>query len=215
MQSVINEIKPNKGLISNKLARIVSTLFVPPSIALLTMIYFAFAFEKKIISSFVIISVTLLFGFTLPIIVFFYLKKQGKIFDIDATIKEERTTPFIIGIILYSIGLIIMLLVKVNIFTIFFWFTYITNTIILININRYWKISVHALGVSGPLAALTYILGWVGFSFVWLLLLVGWARIKLKVHTPAQVLAGSLLGFLLTYLQMFIISGLLSNVIKR
>lgn len=204
----MDTVQINKEIISYKLARVISTLFVPPSIALLTMIYFAFSFEKELSTSLMIIIVTFLLGFISPIIVFFYLKKRGKIFDFDATIKEERTTPFVIGIILYSIAIFIMIVAKVNIYTLIFWFSYIINTVILIYINRYWKISVHALGVAGPLAAVTFTAGWYGFSFFWLLIIVGWARLKLKVHTPAQVIAGSILGFILTYLQMSIIIGL-------
>jgi membrane-associated phospholipid phosphatase len=66
-----------------------------------------------------------------------------------------------------------------------------------------------------PLAAITFINGWLGFSFVWLLILVCWSRLKLRVHTPAQVLAGVVVGFVFTYLQMSFITGILSNVIKK
>ena len=61
------------------------------------------------------------------------------------------------------------------------------------------------MGAGGPLAAITYVLGPLGLIFVILLMAIGWARVKLKLHSISQVVAGALLGFFSTYLQMYLI----------
>ncbi|MFC9815538.1 hypothetical protein ACFVJM_26080 [Streptomyces virginiae] len=64
----------------------------------------------------------------------------------------------------------------------------------LLAVTPAWKISVHAGVSSGSVAMLAMTYG------PWLLLvcplvaLVGWSRVRLRDHTPAQVLAGAALG---------------------
>jgi len=141
-----------------------------------------------------------------PIVLFLILRKKGKLADQDASIKEERTIPFLIAIIFYLIGLWIMIKYDLNIISIAFWFCYISNTIITIFINRFWKISAHAMGVAGPFSAMVFAFGWIGVVLLPIVILVGWARIELKCHTLTQVVAGILLAFISVYFQMFLIA---------
>ena len=190
---------------TNKFARIISTLFVPPSFTIIFFTIFAFLLETEPIKIAVTILVALLFGFTAQIILFLFFRRKGKIVDLDASIKEERTTPFLISVGFYLIGLIVLKSFNVNIISIAFWFCYISNTLFTILINKHWKISAHAMGAAGPLAAVTFIFGPVALIFAPLVFLIGWARIQLKVHDFAQVSAGILLAFISTFLQIFLI----------
>ena len=190
---------------SAKIARIISTLFVPPSFTILVFIYFAIVLEPHHINKIIMITDALTFGFAFHIIFFFYLRSKGALADGDASIKEERSLPYLVAILFYILGFIILIFYKVNVISIAFWFCYITNTFVIFVINRKWKISAHSMGAGGPLAAITYVLGPSGLIFTFILLLIGWARIKLKIHTISQVIAGSLLGFISTYLQMYLI----------
>jgi membrane-associated phospholipid phosphatase len=190
---------------TNKLARFVSTLFVPPSFTIIVFTLFSFILETESLKTLVTILVAFLFGFTAHIILFVVLRRRGKIVDPDASVKEERTTPFLISVGFYLIGLSILIVFQVNIISIAFWFCYISNTLITILINNHWKISAHAMGAAGPLAAVTYAFGPIGLLFIVIVFLVGWSRIKLKVHNLTQVIAGILLAFISTYLQIYFI----------
>jgi hypothetical protein len=139
-------------------------------------------------------------------VLFLVLRKKGKLIDQDASIKEERTIPFLIAIIFYLIGLWIMIKFGLNIISIAFWFCYISNTIITIFINKFWKISAHAMGAAGAFAAVVFTFGWIGFILLPIVLLVGWSRIELKCHTMSQVIVGSLFAFFSVYLQMYLIA---------
>jgi membrane-associated phospholipid phosphatase len=190
---------------TDKLARIISTLFVPPSFTIIIFTLFAFILETESLKKVITILVAFLFGFTAQIILFVILRRRGKIIDLDASVKEERTTPFLISVGFYLMGLIILIIFKVNIISIAFWFCYISNTLVTILINRHWKISAHAMGAAGPLAALVYTFGPIALIFTLIVFLVGWSRIQLKVHNLAQVIAGILLAFVSTYLQIYFI----------
>ena len=189
----------------NKVARIISTLFVPPSFTIIVFTLFAFIFEIDPLKRLVTILVAFIFGFTAQIVLFLFFRRRGKIVDLDASVKEERTTPFLISVGFYFAGLIILIIFKVNIISIAFWFCYISNTLITILINKHWKISAHAMGAAGPLAAITYVFGPAALVFSLIIFLVGWSRIQLKVHNFAQVIAGILFAFASTYLQILFV----------
>jgi membrane-associated phospholipid phosphatase len=190
---------------TDKLARIISTLFVPPSFTIIVFTLFAFTLETECIKTVITILVAFLFGFTAQIILFIVLRRRGKIVDLDASVKEERNTPFLISVGFYLLGLSILIIFQVNIISIAFWFCYISNTLVTILINKHWKISAHAMGAAGPLAAITYVFGPLALLFAVIVFLVGWSRIQLKVHNVLQVTAGILLAFVSTYLQIYLI----------
>ncbi|WP_256726875.1 hypothetical protein [Streptomyces acidiscabies] len=63
-----------------------------------------------------------------------------------------------------------------------------------------WKISVHQAVAAGSVTMIAVAYGpWALIGFV-LVALVGWSRIELRDHTPAQVAAGTALGTLLAVL---------------
>lgn len=191
-----------------KLARIISTFFVPPSFTIIVYFIFALSVEQTLKKSLIVFLVAFVFGFLAPISMFLIMRKRKMISDNDAMIKDQRTLPYFIAILFYSIGIIIMLLTKVSIISIAFWFCYISNTIITILINKYWKISAHSMGASGAAAALFFVFGWSSFAAMIVTILVGWSRIELKCHTLQQVIAGIVLAFVSVYVQMKIITGL-------
>lgn len=191
---------------SNKFARIISTLFVPPSFTIIIYLIFAFTLESDSYKRLLTFLIPFIFGFIAPIALFLYLRKKGKLVDQDASIKEERTFPFIIAIVFYVLGLLLMINFNLNIISIAFWFCYISNTLITIIINKYWKISAHAMGATGPFAAVVFAFGSLGLVMLPIVILVGWARIELKCHTLSQVVVGIILAFSSVYLQMFLIT---------
>lgn len=191
-----------------KTARIISTLFVPPSFTLIVYLIFALTIEETFIKSTLVFLNTFVFGFILPIMMFVIMRKKNLISDNDALIKDQRNIPYLIATIFYLLGLVGLILSEANIISIAFWFCYISNTLITLLINKFWKISVHSMGASGAAAALFFVFGWSSFVMFFIVVLVGWSRIELKCHTLSQVLAGIILAFLSVYIQMKIITGL-------
>lgn len=190
---------------TDKFARFISILFVPPSFTILIFTFFAVVSEHTFLSKAVLIETALTFGFFFHIFFFFYLRRKGSLTDSEASIKEERSLPYLVAVLFYIIGFLILIFFKINIISIAFWFCYISNTFFIFLINRKWKISAHLMGAGGPLAAITFYLGPTGLLFSIILLLIGWARVRLNLHTISQVIAGALLGFFSTYIQMFLI----------
>jgi hypothetical protein len=76
--------------------------------------------------------------------------------------KEDRTSPLLMAIISYLMGVIVLHTVHAPPITTALMFCYFSNTIIVLLISKYWKISIHSLGVAGPSAAIIYVFGVIG-----------------------------------------------------
>jgi membrane-associated phospholipid phosphatase len=182
-----------------KLAKTISYLFAPPFnlmaifLVLATSIY---ADNNLIIKTLLL---AFIFGLLFPVVVFVYLRKKGKIINDDATEKGERTLPYAIGIGLSIIALLLSYLFELHSFILALWSSYILIQTAMIAINRYWKISAHLIGIGIPIAVLFFLFQLNAILFLIIPLIIGWARLTLKVHTPMQVFAGFLLGALPTY----------------
>lgn len=90
--------------------------------------------------------------------------------------------------------------------------TVITVQVILLTIiTLFWKISVHSIGICGVLGVLVAVsmkfpeanLLYPIICFILLTGLTMSARLQLNAHTPAQVLAGGLMGFLLSFVAIY------------
>jgi len=180
-----------------KIAKIISYLFVPPVTNFLIFIFYSIYFEKNIEVWYSIL-ISFLFGLTIPIFTFLQFRKKGKIVNDDATIKEERTVPYIYSIFFTISGVIISGILHLDEKIIMLWMIYVITSIMIININRFWKISAHAMGVAIPLGAAVIINE--AYLFLIILILVSWSRFYLKVHTVLQIIVGAILGFSTSFL---------------
>ncbi len=131
-----------------------------------------------------------------------FMKKKGKLSDLDASVREQRVEPLIYGTIFYALGFLALLFLEAPKIIQGLMFCYAINTGVVWFITRYWKISIHAIGLGGPLVAMWL----VGYQFPILMglamILVCSSRVILKAHTPAQVMAGAGLGMGLAYFEL-------------
>ncbi|PKL66282.1 MAG: phosphoesterase PA-phosphatase [Methanobacteriales archaeon HGW-Methanobacteriales-1] len=152
--------------------------------------------------------ISIFFASILPtavIIVFFKKKNIHR----DLLKKEDRKIPLIIAIISYFLGTIALFIMEAPTISTALMFCYFSNTIIVMGITRYWKISIHLMGISGPATGLIFAFGLTGAIFGLLGPLVMWSRVYLNRHTISQVLAGFLFGFILTAAQMILFLNLI------
>ncbi len=182
-----------------KIAKIISYLFIPPINLLVTFIILLNQIYIEAELKFITILLASIFGLILPIAVFVYLRFKGRIINDDATAKDERTLPYIIGTGLAINAIILAYIFELHPLIIALWFSYIVIQIVMLIINYYWKISAHLIGVGIPFATFIFLFKTDAIFLILIPIIVGWARLTLKVHTPMQVLFGFLLGALPTY----------------
>lgn len=147
----------------------------------------------------------------IPSVLVLILKKIGVVQDVGLNNRQERFFPYVICI-LALIGTSLFLSFKgAPQWLVMFYMGAAAAGIVEVIINRWWKISVHAAGIAGIVALLTYLLihefsmpgiqGWLIASIA-IAGLLGSARVWLGRHTVLQVLAGYAVGFGVVYLMM-------------
>lgn len=159
---------------------------------------------------------TLILTIIIPITSIFFLRKKGKIKDWFISNKEERTIPYIISVIAYVIWSV-FLYQELN-FPIEFTLIATGSVLSIIGlmiINLKWKISAHSAGVGGLLGgilSISYITLTNPVALIITIIIISGlviiSRIILKAHTPSQVTAGFIWGFIcftmpLYFLELF------------
>jgi membrane-associated phospholipid phosphatase len=131
-----------------------------------------------------------------PILVVVYLLNTGRIAELHMSNTRERNIPYLSAILFAAIayGLIAgfngpELLRCLALFN-------IIELIMLTVINHFWLISLHATGAIASAMLVGLVFGWPTGLLVGIPLVgsVCWVRLFLKRHTPAQVVAGLVLG---------------------
>ena len=123
-------------------------------------------------------------------VIYFYRKKVS---DLYVSKREARTPFYLIAIASYSFATIIFLVTSTKIMFLLALGSLLV-TIILMGVNLFWKVSIHCAGVTGPIFALICVFGINALPLTSIVGLVGWSRIKLKNHTFAQTLVGTLIS---------------------
>lgn len=183
----------------HNLAKIISYMFVPPINLLFIFIVLSNQIYINPELKFVSIVISAIFGLILPVTVFIYLRKKKRIVNDDATIKGERTLPYVIGTGLSINALVLSIIFGLHPLIIALWIAYILIQIAMLIINLYWKISAHLIGVGIPYATILFLFQTEYIYLILIPIIIGWARFTLKVHTPMQIVAGFLLGTIPTY----------------
>jgi len=184
-----------------KLANFFSILFHPMMVSTLTFGMLVYG-DKGNANPHLIFIISFIFSTLLTIITVLLFKREGKLSDLDASIREQRVQPLVYGTIYYGLGFLILKYFQATPLVQGLMFCYALNTAIVWYITQYWKISIHAIGLGGPLVAL-WLFGIhapiiMGLSMI----MVCVSRVILKAHTPAQVIAGAGLAMGLAYVEL-------------
>jgi hypothetical protein len=194
----INDVK--KQLIAKTVSSLTHAPFysIP---AFLIINYFESDMPGFILSSLICI----LFSAVIPVYIVIYWTKRIKSHEKDLPNKEDRIIPLIIGVLSYLTGAGLLLLMNAPLLSIALMFCYGTNTLIVTIISKFWKISIHAMGVMGPTVAMIFAFGLPGAIYGIILPIVMWSRSYLNKHTMGQLFAGAAGGFILTAVQIYLI----------
>ena len=194
-----------------KLANFISAAMNAPLIAILTFVPLIITSNSQNMGTLMVI--TTFFGAILPLSSTYYLVRKGIIPDIYASDRSSRTDPFLWAMVSYLTGVTILLWVNAPFVITALMACYFVNALIMLCITLYWKISIHAVGVMGPVTALVWELGTKMMPFLLLIIPLAWARVELKAHDKKQVAAGAILSSLLTWFQMIFYVNILLPMI--
>lgn len=142
----------------------------------------------------------------LPALYILSLAARGHITDIHMAVRTQRIRPFIVSIICTMLAWWVLRLLGAPPLLPMFTLFSLIQIAIMLAITLVWQISMHTMSITGAVVIFGALYGpLVGLLLLPLIAVVGAARIKLNRHTPAQVVAGGLVGGVATFC-MFLIS---------
>jgi membrane-associated phospholipid phosphatase len=132
--------------------------------------------------------------------------KSGMAEDLELTDRRKRVTPYLVFITANMACLFYLHKMQIPSWILSMFMGICVSLFVALCINFVWKISIHALGVGGLFGAVMGIARMQTVNPYWLFMalliaggLVGTARIILDKHTPMQIYAGFMLGFICTF----------------
>lgn len=150
----------------------------------------------------VILCITFIFTFLLPASNVLILLKIGHIKSLRMETLNERIVPYIGAAFYYFVLFYLFYNAEFpNIFKILILGAAV-SILLTVFISFKWKISAHTIGIGGIAGASLGIIYRLQLDMQFILMLsllfsgiVGYARLKLNAHNPAQVYSGFVLGF--------------------
>lgn len=180
-----------------KVAKLVSAILHPMTLSSTAFLLLIIASNVSTQAKLLLVVTATFFSSIVPIL-FIYTQRDW----INTDERAERFLPLIVGIVSYLAGFLVLMAVSAPIIIQALMFCYATNTLFVLLITVWWKVSVHTTAASGPLVALTYSFGSLVFPFYLIVPLVGLSRLILKKHTILQVIMGMLIGIIGTAVQV-------------
>lgn len=179
-----------------------------------TVVYFYF---PQLIQPMTWLAIPFLFfsTFLVPALSIYMMKMLGSIASVEMKTRQERIMPFFFITLFYGMTAYTFIYkIQVN-QSVAIIFLSTCGLLVLISLVTLWfKISVHAAGVSGVLGlllALTVLnpgdpIIYPTLLFIVFLGLIMTARLRLQVHTPLEVWSGALLGGTSCYSTLYFFS---------
>jgi membrane-associated phospholipid phosphatase len=149
----------------------------------------------------------------IPLIAIFVMMRLGKVSNIEISNRRERIIPFIVAILCYLASGLYLRWIHAPQWLCYFFYGAAFAGLTALIVNLKWKISGHCSTYGGYLGILFFIasahintiplLAWLIISII-LGGMIGSARIILGAHTPGQVFAGYINGFLWVFGMMWL-----------
>jgi len=179
-------------------AKALSTVFNPFLCASAVFIIVSHAYSHST-REFWVLSAVSVFAYTVaPLLCLVFLYVTGRVTDFEMSDRFEREKLFLVIVVIDLLAAVAYSLAQLPTPLRAMAWGYCASALGIMVITRYWKISTHAFGITGPFAILFGLFRLQALPYVALVPLVCWARLYLRAHTLAQVLGGVILALATT-----------------
>ncbi|MFG1993894.1 phosphoesterase PA-phosphatase [Actinoplanes sp. NPDC048988] len=181
---------------SSRPARLITEVFTPGILVAALLLLVAWHSSDTALQAVVYGLVATAAASVLPVLYILHGVRKGRLSDKHVVVHSQRRVPLLIILLSTALGTAALALAGAPRELLALIASMVAALLIAVPVTVFarWGISLHALVAAGTVAALTVVHG-PAVSPGWLLVAaVGWARVRLKEHTPAQVLAGAAVG---------------------
>lgn len=126
--------------------------------------------------------------------------RQGRLADHHIPDREHRRVPLLVGMASLTACLLLLLALGAPRELLAVLLSTAVAVVVFVVVTHWWKISIHAGVAAATVVVLVTAYGAAALFTSPVVVLVGWSRVRLAVHTPAQVVVGALVGGLIAAL---------------
>ena len=194
-------------------ARLTSNIVNPFSTSLLMIILLSLTSTSSTFDAFkwILISVALSI---LPVFaVIIYLVRNHRLEGIFIKARKQRNKIYLLASACAAVSCVVLYYLGAPRVLVASFVTALSAIVIFMCINLWWKISVHTAFATASVTVLIVLYGPIGALTAVLLPLIGWSRIELEHHSPAQVATGALVAALIVMV-VFYFFGLLGPITR-
>jgi len=173
-------------------ARIISTVFSPPLLALASIIIAAQAVEDEPVLYWTVLAIVLFV--LIPSLYVLSLVRRGHVTDFHMKVREQRAWPMIIILLISSLVFSVMYFGGAPKLLLIISAVAIIQLMLIMLITFRWKISGHCTAASGLAVLVVALFGQSLLPVSIIVPVIAWSRIRLDRHTFAQSVAGVFLG---------------------
>jgi membrane-associated phospholipid phosphatase len=178
-----------------RVARLVGELLSPPPILVVTALIVAWASSPTPARAVLWGTIAAVSASVLPYALILRGVRRGRLTDRNISLREQRIRFAAVAIASILTGLAVLAAFDAPAEMVALQASIAVGVACGWVITLWWKISVHAAIAAGAATVLVLVFG-PALLVVWpLVALIAWSRVQVGDHTPAQVLAGVALGF--------------------
>jgi membrane-associated phospholipid phosphatase len=184
----------------NKFAKILSYIFDGTLISIPMLVIICLATVDNTTKALGWAFLCLIFAMLIPSLYIHMLFRNKLINDLHIPDKEDRIKPLIIAIISNITGFSILYILKAPLFLKAMSLITIILIVILGIITYFWKVSMHAAWITFMVVTFNVLFGKLMLFLLPLIPVVGWARVRIKRHTVNQVVSGSIISLVTSFI---------------
>lgn len=139
-------------------------------------------------------ALVVVFSAAIPYGIVWWGVRRGTLTDHHIGRREQRRGPVLLGLVSVLVGLVALVILHGPRQLLAMVVVMLAVLLGVTVVNQFWKLSAHTAVSAGSTAVLVVIFGPWLLVTAGLVALIGWSRVVLRDHTPAQVIAGTALG---------------------
>lgn len=184
---------------SERIARIITEVLSPPLVGIAVLGIITYAVTSSLEQFLVWWAISAGAIAIVPLAFVLWGVRRGRFTDHHITLREQRTLPFIVGLVSVCAAIAVMVVFHAPPDVLAITITTMIGGVVLMGLTRITKPSMHAATVAGSAVVMVIHFGLGPYTIPLFVLvpIVAWGRIKIKAHTLYHVVLGSLTGIAL------------------
>ena len=180
-----------------RIANLISNILNPFLVSLILILLLSLGVTSSILDalrwSLILIALSIL-----PVyLAIIYLVRSGRLDSVFTNVRRQRLKIYLLAGGWAAVGCVVLLYLKAPPRLMAASVAGLSTVVIFMCINLWWKISLHTAFIAASVTLLVILYGWVAVVAIVMIPLMFWARMELKRHSLAQVVAGALLSTLI------------------